>query len=1299
MATILLSAVGASIGAGMGGTMLGLSTAVVGRAVGATLGRVIDQRLLGTGSRAVETGRVDRLRLQSAGEGTPITRVWGQMRLPGHVIWAAPLEEVRRDQDGGRGKGAASGPKVTEISYRLSAAFALCEGPIGGIGRVWADGEEVDPNDLNLRVYKGGTTQLPDPCITAHEGEAAPAYRGTAYVVVESLGLERWGNRVPLLTFEVTRAVPNGHGLSQHVQAVAMIPGTGEYSLATTAVGLDLGLGETRMINRNTVSDGSDFAASLRTLRTELPRAGSVSLVVSWFGDDLRCGNCTVQPKVEDVIDAPAMPWRAGGIGRDQAMTVARVNDRPIYGGTPADAAVIEGIHALSASGRKVVFYPFILMEQRAGNNRPDPHSGASSQPVMPWRGRITASVAPGRPGSPDRTAAMAAEVAAFFGVAQPSHFTVNGMRIDYSGPAEWGYRRMILHYAHLCALAGGVDAFLIGSEMVGLTTLRGASGSYPAVAELRRLAGEVRAILGPQVKLSYAADWTEYAGHMPGNGERRFHLDPLWADKNIDFVGIDNYLPLTDWRDAEEHADAHWGRIDDPAYLRSGVAGGELFDWYYADPAHRDAQIRTPITDGDFNEQWVWRLKDIRGWWENPHRDRAAGGARSPVPTAWVPRSKPVWFTELGCSALDKGTNQPNKFLDAMSSESMLPFYSDGSRNDAMQAAYVRAVTEHWSDPENNPVGAWGGRMIDTARLHVWCWDARPYPAFPALGELWSDGAAWARGHWLNGRAGAAPLGDVVTEICRDAGVSEVDVSGLSGIVRGYALQGAETARAALQVLMLAYGFDVTSGAGKLVFRMRGARPAAEIGADDLAESQDLSRPEVLRAPEAELAGRVRITHVEAGTDYETCTAEAVLPDERRPGTTTDSEFSLALTRAEGRAIAERWLAESRVARDSMRLALPPSRAAGLQPGDVIRWQPAAGQGPAGRWRIDRIERAGAAVVEAVRVEPGVYRPVDTTEDALAPRRFVPPVPVWAEYLDLPLLTGDEVPHAPHLAVTAMPWPGSVAVYSALSEEGGFALNRVLPRPSVMGVTLTALDAASAGVRDRGPALRIRVKGGALRSATETALLAGANAIAIGDGTPDRWEVFQFATAVLVGPGVWEVSGRLRGQAGTDGVMPAVWPVGSKVVLLDGASAQLSLPASSRGQLRIWRAGPALRGVDDPSYRQRALSFRGVGLRPYAPCHLRLSARQLTWVRRTRIDGDGWDGVEVPLGESREAYRVRLVRDGGRLAEALVSEPRWTIPEASWAAAIAGGPFEAEVAQLSDAYGPGPVARRTIDV
>ena len=94
MATILLSAAGAAIGGSIGGSFAGLSSVAIGRAIGATLGHVIDQRLLGQGAESVETGRVDRFRLTSAGEGEPIAQLYGRMRLGGQVIWASDFTET-----------------------------------------------------------------------------------------------------------------------------------------------------------------------------------------------------------------------------------------------------------------------------------------------------------------------------------------------------------------------------------------------------------------------------------------------------------------------------------------------------------------------------------------------------------------------------------------------------------------------------------------------------------------------------------------------------------------------------------------------------------------------------------------------------------------------------------------------------------------------------------------------------------------------------------------------------------------------------------------------------------------------------------------------------------------------------------------------------------------------------------------------------------------------------------------------------------------------------------------------------
>ncbi|MDC0656501.1 glycoside hydrolase/phage tail family protein [Leisingera sp. SS27] len=1304
MATILLSAAGAAIGGAIGGSVAGLSSAVIGRAVGATLGRLIDQRLMGSGAEPVETGKVDRFRLTQASEGAPVAQVYGRMRLGGQVIWSSRFLETVTvtpgSSGGGKGSPRPPQPQVTSYSYSVSLAVALCEGEVASISRVWADGEEVAPKDLNMTVYRGTADQLPDPVMEAVEGAGqVPAYRGTAYVVMENVQLARFGNRVPQFSFDVLRPEQPASStyeqdLGQLVQGVALMSGTGEYALAPGTVMYSGGPGDMKPANQHTPSGMSDLKTSLTALNAELPACGAASLIVSWFGNDLRCGACSIRPKVEHKDAEGSIPWTAGGLNRASAEQVLRENGTPLYGGTPADASVVQSIWEMRARGLRVMFYPFILMDQAAGNTLPDPWTGEDGQPHLPWRGRITLSVAPGQAGSPDGTAAADAEVAAFFGTATAAHFTVGSGTVTYSGPDEWSLSRFILHNAALCAAAGGVEAFCISSEMRSLTQIRGANG-FPAVQRLKALAAEVRSLLGPGTKIGYAADWSEYWGYQSPEGDRYFHLDPLWADANIDFVGIDNYMPLSDWREGSGHLDAQAGvpSVYDLDYLRSNVEGGEGFDWYYHSPQAREAQIRTPITDGAHDEPWIWRYKDIRSWWTETHHERI-GGVRQAAPTDWVPQSKPIWFTELGCAAIDKGTNQPNKFLDPKSSESKLPQYSNGLRDDLMQIQYLRAFLGYWGEAANNPVSEeYGGPMLDMSNAYVWAWDARPFPAFPSRMEIWNDGENYLRGHWLNGRAGQRTLASVVEEICRSAGLYDIDTTGLYGVVHGFVNPDVADARAVLQPLMLRHGFDAVERDGVLRFRMRKGSVTEALTLEQLADSDETDGSlELARASEAELAGRVRLRFTEWGGDHAAGSVEAVLPDEETHSV-SQNELPLSLTRAEARQTVARWLAEARISRDTARFTLPPSLLH-LGAGDVVSLPV---EGKAQLYRIDRVEQAEAQAVEAVRIEPGSYDLDAVAEELPGVNAFAAPGPVLPLFMDLPLMRGDEVPHAPHLALTAAAWPGSVAVYGSEADEN-YALEQVVAARQVVGVTETPLYAAGPGRWDLGADLQVRLISGALESRTAEAVLNGANAAAIGDGSPGNWELFQFCEAELIAPQTYLLRGRLRGQLGSDALMPEVWAAGVYFVLLDGSAVQMSLSPEQRRRLRHYRIGPARRGLEDPSYLHLQESFEGVGLRPYAPVHLRLSGAlgqdvSADWIRRTRIEGDSWELDEVPLGEEIESYRIRVMRGATVLREETSATPAWAYPAGAQALDGVQAGDVLEVAQRSARFGAGAAA------
>lgn len=1301
MATVILAAAGAAIGGSVGGGLAGISSVAIGRLVGATAGRLIDQSLMGTGSDVVETGHIDRFRLTGSAEGADQARVFGRMRVSGQVIWATQFQEVVNESGGG--KGAPTQPKTRSFSYSVSLAIALCEGEILSVGRIWADGVEISPKDLALRVHRGGLDQLADAKMEAVEGAGkVPAYRGTAYVVIEDLDLGAYGNRVPQFSFEVVRAGPDdtagsASDYSRTVRAVAMMPGTGEYALATTPVHYQITPGERKTANENSPSGSTDFSAALNALSEELPACAATSLVVSWFADDLRANLCTVRPKVENTeIDGQNMPWSVSGLVRSQAQEIAQVDARPVYGGTPADRAVIEAIHGLVEQGQKVMFYPFILMDQLADNGLFDPWSGGDDQPVLPWRGRITLSRASGQDGSPDGTVAADAEVASFFGTACAADFQVGTDGVEYTGADEWSFRRFILHNAALCAVAGGVESFCIGSEMRGLTQIRGATG-FPAVQALRALAQEVRTLLGPGVKLGYAADWSEYFGYHPqdGSNDVYFHLDPLWSDENIDFVGIDNYVPLSDWRDSVDNADGKiWPDIHDVNYLKANIEGGEGYDWYYHSEAARRAQIRSDICDGAYGEAWVFRNKDVRSWWSHDHHERI-GGVRQSGKTDWEPMSKPIWFTEIGCAAIDKGSNQPNKFLDAKSSESASPYFSNGARDDLIQQCYYQAISEYWSDTQNNPVSPiYEAPMIDGDRMFAWAFDARPFPAFPNTRSVWSDGANYAKGHWINGRCSNRTLASVVDEICQTAKVRSFDVSQLHGVVRGYVQSDAADARTALQPLMLAFGFDATERDGVLSFIMRGAGAPVALSKDTLAISDEFDGDrEHTRASDAEIAGRVRLNFVQAEGNFEAMSEEAILHDQAT-FSVAQSEIPLALTRAEGRQTAERWLAESRVARDRLRLALPPSQM-DVGAGDVVCFPDAAGDCTG--FRIDRVTQDVAQILEAVRTEASVYQPSEMEDDAPNGTGFVPPLPVQTLFLDVPLMSGDEVPHAPHLAISGRPWPGSVSVYDA-EQDAGYTFNLQSARPAVVGLTESPLLASSSGRLDKGDALQVRVLQGGLQSVSLVEMLNGGNLAFVGDGQPDRWEALQFQDAELIDTNRYLLHHRLRGQLGTEAAMQPIWPTGSWFVFMTKDIPQLDLLSRHRNYARNYRIGPSGRGYDDPSFQHYRESFSGVGLRPYRPVHLRKSVASsgdidVRWIRQTRIGGDSWDGLEVPMGEEEERYLVRVMNGTTLVREAQVVVPIWSYSVSEQVEDGIGPGFFVRVSQVSAQFGAGAVA------
>ena len=187
-----------------------------------------------------------------------------------------------------------------------------------------------------------GTYTVAELLRLPHEQTApAPSDGRRVHVVTVAQGdiaaNKDFGNRLPQLNFEVFRAVDD---FEPQVRAVTMIPAAGEFIYEKERV-IRIEGGRTVAENLHTGLGGTDWKVSLDQLQEQLPNAGHVSLVVSWFGTDLRIGQCEVKPGVEvnDKVTEPHV-WSVGGVTRDEAYVVSKVEERPAYGGTPSDNSV-----------------------------------------------------------------------------------------------------------------------------------------------------------------------------------------------------------------------------------------------------------------------------------------------------------------------------------------------------------------------------------------------------------------------------------------------------------------------------------------------------------------------------------------------------------------------------------------------------------------------------------------------------------------------------------------------------------------------------------------------------------------------------------------------------------------------------------------------------------------------------------------------------------------------------------------------------------------------------------------------
>lgn len=1084
----------------------GISFGKIGRKIGSRAGGYLDDTLNDSSrtqrQQILSPSDLVEIGLTTNDPDTTIPLIYGTMRVGGHILWVSPIETNVNKSDVFSGKwGIFPQRDPHYYTHSVSVAIAVCEGEIDRITNIYAN-DRLLSSDLVVRVYNGTATQSLDPLIRNDKGDTFPSLHHTAYAVIENVPIDLYQKNLPNFTFDVIKG--SQPKIESDIKALCLIPASGEFVYATDLVQADAEFVPTYE-NVHSASHKADFSLCVEKLTQNYPNLQNVSMVVGWFFDHTNPEHISIKPAVETrtKVTSPLI-WSVNTYNRNTAHLVSHYNNSPAYGGTPCDMAVKQGIIALHQAGYKTTFYPFLF-----GDIVPNNSDGLAA---YPWRGRIT----------PVGTDSQ----------------KQNGITQFFTE-----YTAMMLHYANLCKdindqYSGAIDLFVIGSELKGLTRTK-INGTYPAVTALKNLAAQIRAILGNNVKLTYGADWSEGGSFYAPDGTLNFPLDPLWSDTNIDYIGYDWYPPLTDWRDGDMHLDAALANTDrDLNYLTNNIEGGEGYDFYYATHADRIAQMRTPITDGAYNEPWIFRIKDIRSRWLNYHYTRNAQGVRSTVPTAWIPQSKPIIFTEIGCPAVNKGGNRPNLFPDPKSSENAVPPFSNAVRDDFIQRAVLKAYLDYWQADMSN--------MIDHSRTAIWCVDARPFPLFPARSDVWRDSDLFMTGHWIDGRGGFTTLKDIFTDITKRAGLTINFDDKINQVIDGYVITKNITAHNMLAHLVDLFNLQVINQ-NDVITITHGEKNALTLNENNIVKimppnnnqnNKAQSNSFIVQNVHYDLPASIQTHFLGLDTDGQKTDFKTTIHTDTQ-GIALSLVLPIAAFTANLKPYISQYLYRLRASQHTLKMLVHHQA---INAGDLVSYDNK-------KYRVTHIHYQNYLMHLSLVLHSNISLPKITPERMNTPQ---------AEYvLSNKIIEYITINNQQYIGLYTASQLKTYHLYQTPINGVQRDYVGVIQPTMIHGVTATDFYNRPVGVIDTDHDLWIILPNGeVLQSLTASDIASGHNQLAIYNVASNLWELISFETAILVDDTLnkYQLSGIIRGLQNTQTAMASPLPQGEKVILFNTA-------------------------------------------------------------------------------------------------------------------------------------------------
>lgn len=541
------------------------------------------------------------------------------------------------------------------------------------------------------------------------------------------------------------------------------------------------------------------------------------------------------------------------------------------------------------------------------------------------------------------------------------------------------------------------------------------------------------------------------------------------------------------------------------------------------------------------------------------------------------------------------------------------------------------------------------------------------------------------------------------VTQLCLRAGLTagQFDASALSSITRpvqGLAISQIAPSRQVLELLMSTHFFEMTLS-DKIYFIPRGGSvvvtvPYLELGAS---ESDGEQEPLPLKqSNELEIPAEIALTYINVDNDYQTDTQYSDRLISAAEGTTNAVQIAIGMTPGEAKLVVDAMLQDQSVSRFSTSISLLCDYCA-LEPTDPINVLDAAGD----TFRVRLVKKRDAypvmtfdAVFEDISV---LTSPAVVSGDYNSSTEVIAVPGTLMLLLDIPILLDADNDAGFYVAAKG----DTDAAYSGaavLNSPSGVTYTRqgTVFNSAVFGECTTILnDWSGPRVFDEASTVTVDVGNGTLSSSTRAALLndSSINAALVGD------EIIQFRTATLSAPGIYVLSGLLRGSRGTERAMAGHMASERFVLFTADGFTRVVLDNSALG-LSYYYKGVTF---DQPisSATPETFTDTAVGLKPFSPIDAR-GARNLandltiTWQRRSRLSVReiGALGINVPLGEQSEAYEVDIYSD---IPHVVVRTISTTSPAAAYSAAdqttdgfTPGDPINFIVYQISATVGRG---------